>query len=76
MAWGVTRLFRGHPSAMVVGFMFWELIKIMLTVAILAAVAKWMPDLSWPALLVALVGCLKINWLALLWRGRKKRDGH
>ncbi|MET0518761.1 MAG: ATP synthase subunit I [Burkholderiaceae bacterium] len=76
MAWGVSRLFRGHPSAMVVGFMFWELIKIMLTVAILAAVAKWMPDLSWPALLVALIGCLKVNWLALLWQGRRQRDGH
>jgi ATP synthase protein I len=28
------------------------------------------PDLSWPALLVALVVCVKVNWLALLWRRR------
>src|SRR6478609_3044935 len=76
MAWGMSRLFRGLPSAAAVGFMFWELVKIMLAVAILAAAAKWMPDLSWPALLVALIGCLKVNWLALLWQGRKKRDGH
>ncbi|MDN3919609.1 ATP synthase subunit I [Roseateles violae] len=76
MAWGMARVLGTAPSAAVLGFMFWELIKIMLAVAILAAAAKWMPDLSWPALLVALIGCLKVNWLALLWRGRKKRDGH
>ena len=76
MAWGMGRVLRGAPSAAVLGFMFWELIKIMLTIAILAAAAKWMPDLSWPAMLVALIGCLKVNWLVLLWQGRKKRDGH
>ena len=76
MAWGIARALRGAPSAAVLGFMIWELIKIMLTVAILVAAAKWMSDLSWPALLVALIGCLKVNWLALLWQGRKKRSGH
>lgn len=77
MAWGMARALRGFPAAAAAGFMFWELIKIMLAVALLAAAAKWMPDLSWPALLVALIGCLKVNWLALLWQGRRKnRDGH
>jgi hypothetical protein len=28
------------------------------------------PALSWPALLVGLVVCIKIYWAALLWRGR------
>ena len=79
MAWGMTRLFRGVPGAAVVGFMFWELIKIMLAVAILVAVAVQMPDLNWPALLVGLIGCLKVNWLALLWQGhvsKVQRDGN
>ncbi|MDY0745016.1 ATP synthase subunit I [Paucibacter sp. R3-3] len=78
MAWGVARLFRGVASAAALGFMIWELIKIMLAVALLGAVVKWMPELSWPALLVTLIGCLKVNWLALLWRGRlkKREDGH
>nr|WP_295081468.1 ATP synthase subunit I [uncultured Roseateles sp.] len=78
MAWGMTGLSRGIPGAEALGFMFWELIKIMSSVAMLAAIVVWMPDLSWPALLVALVGCLKVNWLALLWQGRLKqvqRDG-
>jgi len=76
MAWGLTRLIRGVPGAAVLGFMFWELIKIMLSVAMLAAAAKWMPDLSWLALLVALIGCLKVNGVALLWQGRKRRMGN
>jgi ATP synthase protein I len=29
------------------------------------------PDLSWPALLAALTVCLSMNWLALLWQGRR-----
>jgi len=76
MAWGMTGLFRGVPGAAVLGFMFWELIKIMLSVAMLAAAAKWMPDLSWPAMLVALIGCLKVNGLALLLQGRQSRMGN
>lgn len=76
MAWGMTRLLRGVPGAAVLGFMVWELIKIMLSVAILAASAKWMPDLRWPAMLVALIGCLKVNGLALLLQGRQSRNGN
>ena len=76
MAWGMTGLFRGVPGAAVLGFMFWELIKIMLSVAMLAAAAKWMPDLSWPAMRVALIGCLKVNGLALLLQGRQSRMGN
>lgn len=70
MAWGMTALFRGMPAAAVLGFMFWELIKIMTAVAILAVAAVWVSDLNWLALLAGLVGCLKVNWLALLWQGR------
>ena len=70
MAWGMTGLFRDMPAAAVLGFMFWELIKIMTAVAILAVAAVWVIDLSWLALLAGLVACLKVNWLALLWQGR------
>jgi ATP synthase protein I len=73
MAWGMTKLFRGMPAAAVLGFMFWELIKIMTAVAILAVAAVWVSDLNWLAMLAGLVGCLKVNWLALLWQGRTSR---
>lgn len=51
-------------------FMFWEFLKIGVSVAMLAAAAKVVPDLSWPAMLITLVVCMKMNWLALLWQGR------
>ena len=55
-----------------------ELIKILLTIAILVAVAKRVSDLSWLAMLLTMIGCLKVNWLVLLTRGRFKKisDGN
>jgi ATP synthase protein I len=37
----------------------------------LALAPKLVQPLSWPALLVGLVLCMKVYWLALSWRGRK-----
>jgi ATP synthase protein I len=34
----------------------------------LLAAPRVVPGLSWPALLVAMVVCMKMNWWALLWR--------
>lgn len=65
---------RANPGAAVFGFMLWEFVKIALTVAMLVAAAKVVPDLSWPALLVAMVVCMKVNWLAPLWWGRVKNN--
>ena len=56
------------PAAAAANFMFWELMKIVLVIAMLVAVAKWAPGLSWPALLVTMVVCMKSGWLALLRR--------
>ena len=67
LARGMTRE-SGSPAAAAANFMFWELMKIVLAVAMLVAVAKWAPGLSWPALLVAMVVCMKLGWLALLRR--------
>jgi ATP synthase protein I len=50
--------------------MVWEGAKLMLAVAMLALAPRAVAGLSWPALLVGMVMCLKIYWLALLWRGR------
>ena len=58
----------GSPAAAAANFMFWELMKIVLAIAMLVAVAKWAPGLSWPALLVAMIVCMKLGWLALLRR--------
>jgi ATP synthase protein I len=71
MARGMTsRLSSVSPGTSAVSFMLWEMLKIGVSVALLMLAPKLVQPLSWPALLVALVLCIKVYWLALLWRGR------
>lgn len=69
LARGMTRGTRS-PVAAAAGFMFWELLKIGVAVAMLVIAARVVPGLSWPALLITMVVCMKVNWAALLWRAR------
>jgi ATP synthase protein I len=55
-----------NPGAAVAGFFLWEMVKIGLTVAMLFAAPRLVPDVSWPALLVGLVVTMKVVWLVLL----------
>ncbi len=72
MARGMTsRLSSVSPGASAVSFMLWEMVKIAVSIAMLALAPKLVQPLSWPALLVGLVLCMKVYWLALLWRGRE-----
>lgn len=74
MARGMTsRLSSMSPGASAVSFMLWEAVKIAVSVAMLMLAPKFVQPLSWPALLVGLVLCMKVYWLALLWRGPAKR---
>ncbi len=72
LAWGMTRNPTTVAAAAFVALFVWESIKILLTIAILMAVASRVHDLSWPALLATMVVCLKVNWLILLRWGRSK----
>ena len=72
LARGMAGLPGAGPAAVAVGFMVWEGVKVLLTVAMLVAAVRVVPDLSWPALLAALTVCLSMNWVALLWQGRRK----
>jgi ATP synthase protein I len=54
------------------GFMVWEMVKIALTVAMMMVAPGLVPQLSWPALLVGLVLTMKVYWVALAYRPRKK----
>lgn len=67
---GMTRWSGHRPMARAAGFLVWEGVKVLMAVVMLAAASRVVPGLSWPALLVTLVVCMKFNWLALLWRGR------
>ncbi|OJX35439.1 MAG: ATP synthase subunit I [Burkholderiales bacterium 68-12] len=59
---------RHAAGAAMVGFFGWELVKIMLTVAMLAAAPRLVPQLSWLALLVGMIVTMKTYWVALLAR--------
>lgn len=51
-----------------IGFMAWEMVKIIVSIALLAMAPKWVPALSWPALLVGLVVTMKVYWVALAFK--------
>ena len=71
MARGMTsQLTRLSPVNSAVGFMTWQMVKIAVSVAMLALAPKLVQPLVWLALLVGLVVCMKVYWLALLWRRR------
>ena len=72
---GMARQRRVAGAAMV-GFMGWELVKIVLTIAMLAAAPLWVSQLSWLALVVGMLVTMKTYWVALLVRpGVRKTDG-
>jgi ATP synthase protein I len=73
MARGMTsKLSSMSPGAGAVSFMLWEAVKIAVSVAMLVLAPKFVQPLNWPALLVGLVLCMKVYWIALLWRGSSK----
>jgi ATP synthase protein I len=46
-------------------FFGWELVKILVSVALLLAAPRLVPDLSWLALLLGMVVTMKAYWVAL-----------
>jgi ATP synthase protein I len=64
MVWGLRRRAVVAAQALL-QFLVWELVKVGLALAILVAAVWLMRDLSWPALLVALIACLKVHVWAL-----------
>lgn len=55
----------GNPGTAVSGLFGWELVKIVLTVALLAAAPWVLSEVVWLALLAGMVVTLKMYWLAL-----------
>jgi ATP synthase protein I len=71
-AWGLMRQ-RGVANAgsVLAGFFVWEALKIVFTVALLVAAARWVEGLNWLALLVGFVVTMKVYWLAMWLRTRR-----
>lgn len=71
MARGTTsELSRMTVGGGVVSFMLWELVKIGVALAMLVLADRIVQPLSWPALLMGLVVCINLYWVALLMRPR------
>ena len=55
-----------------VGFLLWEMVKIALTLAMMAMAPRLVAGLSWPALLIGMVLAMKVYWVALAFAPRPK----
>jgi ATP synthase protein I len=64
-----------QPRAVLMGLFFWELVKIILTVALLLVAPKVISNLSWLALVAGFVVTIKVYWLAMMlgWMQRKSK---
>jgi ATP synthase protein I len=79
MAYGLTssalsRLLAGFAQAAFAGFLLWEGIKILLSVALLWLAPMVVPGLNWLGLLAGLVVVLKVYWLGFLVQGRRSNN--
>jgi len=66
---------RTQPGSALMGLMVWELVKIVLTVALLLVAPKVISELSWLALVAGFVVTMKVYWLAMAlgWMQRKSK---
>jgi ATP synthase protein I len=62
------------PMSSAVSFMWWELVKIAVSVLMLALGPKVVQPLNWLVMLLSVVVCMKVYWVALLWRGNRKNS--
>jgi ATP synthase protein I len=71
MARGMTSpLTSMSPVGSAVSFMFWLMVKMGASIALLMVASRIVQPLVWPALLAGLVVCIKVYWVALAWRRR------
>jgi ATP synthase protein I len=66
---------RTQSGSALVGLFVWELVKIILTVALLLVAPKVISELSWFALVAGFVVTMKVYWLAMAlgWMQRKSK---
>lgn len=55
-----------NPASAAMAFFLWEMVKIGVSVFLLALAPRMVPGLSWVAMLIGLVVTMKVYWVALL----------
>ena len=61
-----------QPGAAMLGFVIWELVKVVLTVAMLLAAPKLISPLNWLALVAGFVVTMKVYWVAAWLHSRRR----
>jgi ATP synthase protein I len=74
MARGISKRQAPNAESAVAAVMLWEMVKVAASVLLLMLATRVVENLSWPALLAGLVVTLKVNWLALAFRGQNSRS--
>lgn len=62
-----------NPGTAVFGFLLWEMVKLFVSVAMLVAAPRLVPQLNWLALLAGLVVALKMYWVASVFAPRRRQ---
>jgi len=62
-----------NAGTAVLGFFLWEMVKLVLSVAMLLAAPRLITELSWPAMLVGLVVTMKAAWVAVMLAPKRPR---
>nr|WP_315463650.1 ATP synthase subunit I [uncultured Rhodoferax sp.] len=63
-------------GAAFLGFVVWEVVKVVLTVAMLLAAPKLVPGLNWLALVAGFVVAMKVYWVAAWLQSRRKHPAN
>jgi ATP synthase protein I len=75
LVWGMTGWrVNSNPLASVSRFMFWSVVKLCMSTAMLVVAVKVVPNLNWLVLLAVMFICIKVNWVAFLWRPRRVKN--
>ena len=61
-----------EPVAAMLGFVIWESVKVVLTVAMLLAAPKLVSPISWLALVAGFVVTMKVYWVAAWLHSRRQ----
>ncbi len=69
---------RTQPGSALMGLFVWELVKVILTVALLLVAPLVISDLSWLALVASFVVTMKVYWLAMAlnWMQHKSKPNN
>jgi len=74
-AWRLSLALKYRPDHAAAVFFIGEFAKVLLTLLLLAAMARVVSTIWWPGAVLGVIVAVKSNWLALLMKGRARQPG-